>query len=156
MSTKKNIESPEKLYEYFEKYKRRCKESPKMENFWSSKNEKQVSVTREIPLTWVGFEVWLNKNKILTKLDDYKSNKDNRYSDYAGIIRAIGNEIWEDQFSGATVGVYQHNIIARNLGLADKQEVKKETNKKGVDLSKLSLEELKALKELQDKVKNED
>lgn len=123
MPTDKNIKSPQILYSHFEKYRDVCKSSPKRENIWSVKSNKQVSLEREIPLTWEGFEVYLRRNKVVAKLDDYKANKDGRYSEYADIIHVIGLEIWEDQYSGASAGVFQHNIIARKLGLIDKQEI---------------------------------
>ena len=123
MPTKKKIETPEALYQYFEQYKQHCKSNPKKENFYSAKRDKQVSINREVPLTWDGFEIWLRTNRKLAKLDDYKSNKDGRYSEYADIIRAIGKEIYQDKYIGASVGIYQHNIIARDLGLADKKEL---------------------------------
>lgn len=122
MPTDKNIKTPSKLYEYFERYKIDCKNNPKKENYFSSRLETQVSVEREVPLTWNGFEIWLRKKKILAKLDDYKANKDERYSKYADIIRAIDTEIYEDKFTGASVGIYKDNIIARDLGLTDKKE----------------------------------
>lgn len=123
MPTKKNIESPEKLYEHFLSYVKYCKENPKKENFYSSKLDKQVSVDREVPITWNGFDIWLRKNKILAKLEDYKANSQGRYSEYSEIIRVIQKEIYEDKFAGATAGIYQHNIIARDLGLSDKKEL---------------------------------
>lgn len=144
MPSKKNISTPEKLYEHFESYKEYCKKNPKKENYWSSRSDKEVSVSREIPYTWDGFEIWLRKNKILAKLDDYKEDKDGRYSDYADIIRVIGKEIYEDKYSGAVAGIFQHNIIARDLGLRDKTETET-TNSKAPDLSGLSFEELKEL-----------
>ena len=122
MPTEKNIKTPELLYKHFESYKRYCKQNPKKENFWSSRSDKEVSVSREIPLTWNGFEIWLSKNKILVKLQDYKENKDNRYSEYACTIRTIIKEIYEDKYSGAASGIFQHNIIARDLGLTEKTE----------------------------------
>ena len=123
MPTEKNIKPPEKLYEYFEQYKTDCKKSPKKENFYSSRADKQVSVDREIPLTWDGFEIWLRKHNIITQLDHYKSNLDNRYPEYIYIIRAIDKEIYEDKFSGAAAGIFQHNIIARDLGLVEKKNI---------------------------------
>jgi len=123
MPTNKNIESPDKLYEYFEQYKTFCKSNFKKENIYSHKADKQVSLDREIPLTWDGFEIWLRKNKIIARLDDYKADKDGRYTEYAYIIHAIGQEIYEDKFTGAVAGIFQNNIIARDLGLADKKIV---------------------------------
>jgi hypothetical protein len=124
MPTQKNVKTPELLYEYFEKYKKYCKKNPKQQNYWNSKAGKQVSVDREVPYTWSGFEIWLRKNGILAKLDDYKADKGNRYSKYADIIRAINSEIYEDKITGAMVGIYQHNIVARELGLIDKKDMR--------------------------------
>jgi len=122
MPTKKNIKSPEHLYELFQKYEKHAKNSPKRAYHYSTKLDKQVAVDKEIPLTWTGFEVFLNKSKVISRLDDYKANKDDRYSEYAYIIRAIDLEIKDDKFSGAAAGVYQHNIIARDLGMVDKKD----------------------------------
>lgn len=123
MPTSKNIETPIRLYELFEQYVSDCKENPRKETFWNNRESKQCSIDKEKPLTWDGFEVWLRKNKILSKLDDYKANKDGRYAEYADIIRAIDKEIYVDKYEGASVGIYQHNIIARDLGLSEKSEV---------------------------------
>ena len=148
MPTKKNIETPEILYRHFKSYKKNCKKNPKKENFWSSKSDKEVSVSREIPYTWDGFEIWLKKKRILVRLDDYKTNKDNRYSKYADIIHAIDKEIYEDKFTGAAAGIYQTNIIARDLGLKDRRDLTTDDDKLYSNLS----EEDK--QDIVDKIKN--
>ena len=123
MPTKKNIQSPDKLYELFIEYKTYCKNNPKKENFFNHREQKQGSIDREVPLTWKGFEVFLFKHNVISRLEHYKANTDNAYSEYLDIIKAIDDEIYEDKFGGATAGIYQHNIIARDLGLSDKQDV---------------------------------
>lgn len=143
MPTDKNIESPIKLFDYFEKYKKKCKDSPKKETLWSYKSDKEVSISKEIPLTWDGFEIWLRKNKIIVRLDDYKANKDDRYSEYADIIRAIDQEIYEDKYTGAVAGIFQNNIIARDLGLVDQQKVQN-TGAQSVIIESANPEEEKA------------
>ena len=123
MPTEKNIKTPAALYKLFEEYKEKCKANPKKENIWNSREGKQVSLDREVPYAWVGFEVFLFKKKIITRLEHYKSNEGGRYSKYMDIIHAINQEIVEDKMDGATVGIYQHNIIARDLGLTEKKDV---------------------------------
>lgn len=118
----KKIESPEKLYEYFQQYERHRKDNPKLENVYNVKLDLQASIQREIPLTWDSFEIWLRKNGIITRLDHYKDNKDGVYDEFLYIIRAIDQEIKDDKMSGAFAGIYQHNIIARDLGLIDKSD----------------------------------
>jgi len=123
MPPSKKIKTAEELYKHFVAYKTYCKNNPKTENYWSTKQDKQISVSREIPLTWDGFDIYLRLNKILSRLSDYKANKDKRYDVFAYIIRAIEQEIYNDKYCGAAVGIYQHNIIARDLGLADSQKI---------------------------------
>jgi len=122
MPTEKNIKTPEKLYELFEQYKIYCKANPRVENYWSNRLEEQVSVDRERPYTWDGFEIWLRAKKIIARLQDYKADKDKRYSEYAYIIHAIDQEIYDDKITGAVVDIYNHNIIARDFGLKDQTE----------------------------------
>lgn len=46
------------------------------------------------------------------------------YEDFIGVTTRVREIIESQQFEGATVGVYNANIIARKLGLADKSETK--------------------------------
>ena len=55
-------------------------------------------------------------------MDDYKANTNNAYTEFSYIIHTIDMEIKDDKMSGAIAGIYQHNIIARDLGLIDKSE----------------------------------
>ena len=145
MPTEKNI-TTEELAQHFEDYKEHAKSNPKKENLWSHKSDKEVSISKEIPLTWGGFEIYLRRKKILVKLDDYKSNKEDRYSAYAGVLHAIGQEIYDDKFTGAVAGIFQHNIIAADLSLVSKQEVKN-TGAQSVIIESTSPEEEKANEE---------
>ena len=137
MPTEKNIKPPEKLFKLFEQYKTHCKASPKKENFWNSKLDKEVSVSREIPLTWNGFDIWLRKKGIITRLDHYRQNLDDRYSEYVYIVHAIGKEIYEDKLTGAAANIFNASIIARDLGLTDKQDV--DHTSKGEKLSPINI-----------------
>jgi len=53
--------------------------------------------------------------------DNYESNQDN-YKDFFNITTRVRAIIESNQFEGATVGAYNPNIIARKLGLVDRQE----------------------------------
>ena len=53
--------------------------------------------------------------------DNYES-KEEAYKDFFHIITRIRTIIESNQFEGATVGAYNPNIIARKLGLIDKQD----------------------------------
>ena len=133
----KNIKSPEILWKHFEDYKKDCKENQKRkENFFSPKQDKEISITRERPLSWEGFECWLFDNGIVANIERYKANKDGAYEEFRNILRAIDRKIFEDQYSGASVGIYQQNIVARRLGLVDKRE---DTGNKYKDAGKIEV-----------------
>lgn len=122
MSKPKFIETPGLLLEYFKEYQQYCKDNPILKEDYVGKDAARVWRELERPLTWVGFECYLSDKEIINDLGDYESNKDGRYEDYATIITRIKKYIEHDQFTGAAVGIYQQNIIARKLGLVDKHD----------------------------------
>lgn len=119
----KNIDSPERLRILFRQYRKWAKDNPYKKQDFVGKDADEVERKLERPLTWVGFEVYLMERMVINDLGDYEKNKDGRYEEFAPIIRAIKNIIEADQFEGACVGIYQHNIIARKQGLTEKAEL---------------------------------
>ena len=80
------------------------------------------TVNLQRPYTWDGFSSWLYINGVINKLDDYRLNTGDAYSNFQGIIRAIGEVMRSQKFEGASAGIFNSNIIARELGLAEKSE----------------------------------
>lgn len=104
-----------------------------------------VVIEVDRPYTWEGFNAYLFKAGILESIDDYKSNKNGSYDQFSGIIRAIGAIIFERNFDGAATGAFSPNLIARQLGLADKVNTEANVNTKSsmrIDYSKISTEAL--------------
>jgi hypothetical protein len=129
----KNIESPEQLWLLFRQYMKWAKENPRTKQDFVGKDGNEIERMLERPLTWVGFEVYCLERMIISDLGDYERNKENRYAEFATIVRAIKRYIEQDQFEGAAVGLYKENIIARKLGLADKQE-NRQVDENGKDI----------------------
>lgn len=117
----KYIETPEKMWEYFEEYKRDTKSTPIFVQDFVGKDGDEVNRTKERPLTMEGFEVWLNRNKIITDPSDYFEGKEG-YEAYLPICRAIKREIRADQIEGGMAGIYNPSITQRLNGLVDKTE----------------------------------
>lgn len=69
------------------------------------------------PMTISGLCVFLNIDRATWY--NYKKN-----SEYFDITTVIDEIMFEQKFSGAATGLYNANIIARDLGLTDKQEIK--------------------------------
>ena len=97
-----------------------------------------MHIPLELPLTWSRFDCYVNDLDIITDLEDYITNRDNRYSDFGGVVTRINKEMYSDKFEGASCGVYNSNLIARDLGLADKTESKSDVTI--VDETKAALE----------------
>lgn len=81
-----------------------------------------VELPYQRPYTWDGFENWLFLNGYLKKLDDYKANKEGRYTEFADILTRIDKIIFNNKYTGAAVGLFDSRIVARDLGLVDKKE----------------------------------
>lgn len=124
MPSEKAFEIPAEIWEYFQDYVAHVKANPIKVEDYVGKDAKLVDRKHYKPLTWSGFEAYLCVEVgIINDLDDYRYNTEGRYTEYKGIIRTIGKIMFDNKFSGAAVGIYQHNIIARELGLADTQKV---------------------------------
>jgi len=76
--------------------------------------------------------------------------------DFINVINEIEDIIYSQKFEGAAVGIFNHNIIARDLGLSDKQNVDHTTG--GDKLNQINVtvdnsETAKTLKKLRDGAK---
>lgn len=68
--------------------------------------------------------------------------------DFIGICNNIKRVIFAQKFEGASAGLLNASIIARELGLADKQDITtngESINKPAIDTSKLTDEQLRSL-----------
>jgi len=130
----KLFSSPDILWEESCKYFEWCDANPlaKVEQARGGKGKKDLKVTDkgiksedtgliEMPLmrayTWEGLELYLD----LDSLKRYKT--EDSHKDFWQVITRIGKIIYTQKFTGAASGLLNPNIIARDLGLTDKQEL---------------------------------
>lgn len=109
----KNIESPEKLKEYFLDYEKEVKSNPFIIKDWVGKDADMVHREKEKPLTIEGFECWLAENDIIQDLGDYLANKDNRYAEFATICSYVKKKTRRDQIEGGMAGIFNPSITQR-------------------------------------------
>jgi hypothetical protein len=119
----KNIESPEKLLEHFNSYKKEVKEVPFLVKDWVGKDANEVYREKEKPLTMEGFECWLFDNGIINDLGDYLKNKDERYTNFAPICSHIKKVIRKDQIEGGMSGMYNPSITQRLNSLKEETDI---------------------------------
>lgn len=78
------------------------------------------------PFTMEGLCRYLDCN---TKyFSQFKANLKDDTQGFSNIILNIQETVYQQKFENAVIGVYNTNIIARDLGLTDKQEVKQDVN----------------------------
>jgi hypothetical protein len=122
MAKRKYIETPEKLWEYFENYKAYIDRNPIRKQDYVGKDATLVYRELQRPYTMEGFENYLANNDIIEDLGQYLENRDNRYSEYVAICSRIKREIKQNQIEGGMAGIYNPSITQRLNGLVEKQE----------------------------------
>lgn len=121
MARPKNIESPEEFLELFYEFKN-WKLSQVIKVPTVSKTG-QIELECTPPLTWAGFDAWLFEKKIINCTDEYRIDRSGTYKEFSSVIRAINSIMYANKFEGAAVGAFNANIISRDLGLADRQQI---------------------------------
>lgn len=107
--------SPTELWERCKEYFEWIDDNPLIERETTT-NSNSISTKEkehEKPYTWEGLYAYL----VISHLDHYKKREA-----FLGIISHISNIIYSNKFEGASAGLFNSNIIARDLGLKDKQE----------------------------------
>lgn len=108
--------SPTLLWEACVEYFEATDERKWTKQEWVGKDAKEVERKTDTPYTLIGLFVFLD---ISTQTwHDYKKRED-----FIEVCTRVGNIIFTQQFEGASVGAYNANIIARNLGLVDKKDI---------------------------------
>jgi len=118
----KYIETPEKMWEYFEAYRSQVKANPRTKTVFPGKDAIPQHEPLERPLTLEGFENWCADAGIIEDLSNYFANTKGNYSDYSTICSRIKRVIRQDQIEGGMVGQYNASITQRLNSLVDKQE----------------------------------
>lgn len=128
MGKPKYIETPEKMWEHFEAYRKEVKSNPRKKHVFVGKDGVSDYELLERPLTLEGFECYCYENGIISDLSQYFANTEGRYTEYQTICSRIRKTIKDDQIQGGMVGQYNPSITQRLNGLTDKSEVKTDVN----------------------------
>ncbi len=115
MAKHKYIETPEKMWQLFEAYRKEVKSKPILKHVFVGKDGQSEYEQRERPLTIEGFRNYARKN--VCCVQDYFANTNGAYNDYSTICRAITEEIRQDQIEGGMAMIYNPSITQRLNGL---------------------------------------
>lgn len=118
----KYIETPDKLWLLFKEYVLFELNNPMYKVEYVGKDGRIERTPLETPITFEGFECYLADKDIINDLGDYASNKGGAYESYSTIITRITKNCFVHNFKGASVGLFNPNIIAKKLGLVEKTQ----------------------------------
>ena len=123
------FETPKDLWDEVVCYFQSCDENPIVvqETCKTDKGVNTKTLSHQVPYTWEGLYCYLQ----VCNLNHYKEKEE-----FSSILTHIGNLIRNQKFTGAAVGIFNQNIIARDLGLVDKKEVKGEMSVDGLKIYK--------------------
>jgi hypothetical protein len=102
--------------------------APWLRKDYKGKDAVEVDIPTQSPYLWAGFDDFCLEKGICSSAKDYRTasrNEDYRegmYRDFAEVVRAVDEIMKGQKISGAIVGAFNANIVARLEGLADKTE----------------------------------
>lgn len=136
MAKHKYIETPEKMWELFQAYKKEAKNKPFLQHDFVGKDGEPVYREKERCLSMEGFECYCLENE--SDVHNYFDNADNRYDEYKTICSRIKKEIRKDQIEGGMAGVYNPSITQRLNGLKEQSETKTENIHRVIQIESVS------------------
>jgi len=122
--------TPELLWEAANEYFQWCEDHPiEAEDNKGTKNVNLVKFNR--PFTLKGFCIYCDASE--NWFIEFRKIAD---KDFLYIIHKIEEIIYNQKFEGAAIGIFNANIIARDLGLSDKSMVQQNTVIEYINVSK--------------------
>lgn len=111
------IETPEELWENFEEYAQWLSDNPLIEVDFKGKDATEVKIPKMRPFTKDGFALacGLSEWRVISEWKERKG--------FSQVITRIESQIYNQKFEGASVGMFNSSIIARDLGLKDNSEI---------------------------------
>lgn len=118
------FKTPQLLQEACEEYFNWCDAHPwyKIEaskSPYAKKEDRLIKIPTAIPYTLSGLCIYLGASESFWK--EFRKNTE-LSEDFLSVISRVEEIIRTQKFTGAAVGAFNANIIARDLGLSDKQE----------------------------------
>ncbi|MDQ8202789.1 DNA-packaging protein [Pelagicoccus sp. SDUM812003] len=116
--------TPEKLWNAACEFFEWCDDNPWLKKDFKGKDCKEVDLPTQRPYTLSGLCFYLHcSESYFRQFKSEQTGKDHSEG-FLTVIEDIEAVIYTQKFEGAVVGAFNANIIARELGLADNQNIK--------------------------------
>lgn len=125
MGKNKYIESPERLWELFLRYKQEVKDNPALVEDYVGKDADKVYREKEQPLIFEGFECYVMNNTRITypDLSEYFECKNKSYESYFPVCMRIKREIRADQIKLGLLNLINPSITQRLNNLTERNDI---------------------------------
>ena len=130
--------TPKKLWDCFGEYIEHIDNNPMRQHDVRGKDALDVEIKKQIPYTLGSFCLFAGIS--LDTFINYAKNKD-----FLDVCTRIEQTIREQKFHGAAAGLFNHAIIARDLGLIDRSDVTSKNDKISIKINVPSEEDKKDL-----------
>lgn len=141
---------PKLLWKAAVEYFTWCENNPLYEVDFRGKDATEVNIPKMRAFTMSGLCLFLGcGSKYFYDFKEALAGRNDEISrDFSDIVSKIIETIYTQKFTGAAAGFLNPNIIARDLGLTDKQEMKvlNQSPNEYVDYTEISDEALKEIK----------
>lgn len=128
MGRPRAFKSPAHFWETAVKYFKLTDGAPWLKKDYKGKDAVEVDIPTQSPYLWSGFDDFCLQSSICASAKDYRTAMrnpeylDGRYADFTEVVRAVNDIMTGQKLSGAIVGAFNSNIVARLEGLAEKTE----------------------------------
>src|SRR5690606_16490005 len=124
MAKNKYIETPEKMWELFTKYKEWASNNPILVEDYVGKDADRLLREKPRRLTMEGLENFVAEiPEMPLTLVHYFNNTDSNYDDYLSICSHVKRQIRQNQIEGGMAGVFNPSITQRLNGLVEKKSI---------------------------------
>lgn len=127
--------TPELMWQAACEYFEWCEKNPLPEVDFRGSAARRVTLKKMRPFTMEGLCAYLDCNtQYFNQFEKRISDKEYKGElDFSWVIARIKETVFNQQYTGAAAGFLNANIIARKLGIADKQEAR-QVDKDGNDV----------------------
>lgn len=117
--------SPQLMWEAAEEYFQWCINNPHKEIDFKGKDAVKVVIPKMRAFTLIGLCIYLDCSSSYFRnfKNDVIAGKRDDKEDFLSVITRIEEVIYEQKYSGAASGFLNFNIISRDIGLIDRQDI---------------------------------
>lgn len=115
----KDFTDPTELWDEACKYFDWCDKNPLKAYEWNGKDPVRCDLEKMRAYTIKGLCLFLNIDESTL----YRYETEESHKDFRNVVTRVKDVIYTQKFEGASAGLLNPNIIARELGLADKKEL---------------------------------